>query len=406
MQTKPTILVISHKIDFSQHPSFSRLKDTYTFVFYKLRLKQSITTNLKNIALLFPDNNRPQAVIGFNDHTSLLAAAVSKKYNLIGPTPESLAYIQDKRIFHQQLSQTDFLPNTTILDLSKKNIFETNNSVYFIKPVKGSLSEGAIKIADQQELRLFFENPPLVSQTLFDQTYFELYSPQSNLKLFLIQPYINQRQCTLDGFILNKKAYFLGITESLYDTEKKSFIRFDFPFIATKKLISRLEDIMRVIITKTQFTDTFFNLEFFIDDENSVTIIEVNTRTAFVFEPFYNSYYQTPLVQMIVELALGKKPSLKKKTKTKLCKSFILRKNVDLLVKSIPSHQQIEELLKQYNVEQIKVLCFKNKLLSKSKQDAYSYRYASVDICGDSEEDIVTTYIQVKHELDRLIVFN
>jgi biotin carboxylase len=402
---KPLILVISNQKNLPQNSRFTSLINKYDFIFYLLKKETNLSQQLEE--LTHNTKNKPDAIISFNDDTCLFASIVASELDLIGPTPQSLARTQNKESFSKELREKKYLPETTIVGLTNlQKLIELDYPI-FIKPTKGALSEGALKIGTKANSRKIVKRAlKSIHINTFEKSYFKKYLPNLNLRKIIVQPYIEDRQYTLDGFVYNNEITFLGVTESIYDKNKKSFVRFDFPIIFNQSITNKLNNISNDIFQNFSFNNSFFNLEFFISKTNKINIIELNTRPAIVFDPFYSSMYQQSLTEMMIKLALGYKPKINLKNKNIKGKSFILRKYQDYLITNIPSQKQIETILKKHNQSKIRILCKKSNKLSDQRQDSYSYRYAIIDICGKTNKEINEKFQNIKQELKELITFS
>ena len=102
----------------------------------------------------------------------------------------------------------------------------------------------------------------------------------------------------------------------------------------------------------------------------------------------------------MLDLALGRKPDLTVKDVPKQASSFPLRVPYDCLVTHVPSATEIAQLQKTFDVTRIELLVEEGKKLSDYWQDAYSFRYALVDIAGKSLDDILAKFTQFREHLD------
>lgn len=402
MQKKPNILVIIKTKSESKKKKYYLLKEKYNLFFFLFNKKNSIDKELRLVDDFLKKNLiKINGVIAFNDSTSLLASTVSKVYSLPSSNPTSLCQIQHKAFFLKQLNQKNYIPQTILIDPKNKNWPDNVRKDSFIKPTKGSLSEGALKIENDSKQNIVL---PKIKLSNFEKSFFKKYFDLP-LNQFILQPYINQRQFTLDGLIYHGEITNLGITESIYDKQKGSFIRFDFPIFFSQIISEKLNLIIKEIVKKFDFNNSLFNLEFFLSKNDVITIIELNTRPSIVFEDFYKQYFEKSMTEMMIDISLNKKPQLKIIKEKLYCKSYILRKYTDYMVTSIPNKKYLSDLIKNNSLENIKILGKKNKKLSQQRQDSYSYRYAIIDICGKSDKEIKIKYQKTETELNKLITF-
>lgn len=403
MNQKPNILVITKTKKESKKNKYYSLTNRFNLLFFKLNKNVTVDEGITSLNSFLEINNfKIDGVIAFNDDTSLLASVISQELNLNGPNPKSVCQIQHKDFFLKQFVSKKYIPNTISINHDNtnwRNIVEIDS---FIKPSKGSLSEGALKITSNNKENIILPQKRLCK---FERSIYKKYFDKP-LNTFILQPYIDQKQFTFDAFIYKGEVTTLGITESIYDKQKGSFIRFDFPISFSQEILKNLNMIVKEILEKLNFNNSLFNLEFFISKDNKITIIELNTRPSIVFENFYQQYFKKSMTEMMIEISLNKKPELEKNNQIIKCKSFILRKYSDAVITSLPTKNVLLNIIKNNNLENIKILGKKDKKLSQQRQDSYSYRYAIIDICGKSSKEINTKYQKVKSELDNLITFS
>ncbi|MDH5532848.1 MAG: ATP-grasp domain-containing protein [Candidatus Pacebacteria bacterium] len=400
MKDKPKILEITLGKSKIKDNNILHLKNNYILKQYNLRLNENIQTQADQ--LIENLNYKPDGIIAFNENTTLFASFIIKKLNLFGPKHSSLIEIQNKESFANKLKDKVYLPQTNIV--SKENIDELKKLNYpiFIKPTKGAFSHGALKINKKSNSKkIILDAIDAIKINNFDKS-----SNSLSLKKFIVQPFINQRQFTLDGFIFKSKIFILGITESIYDEKRQSFIRFDFPIIFKSEINLKLKNIMEDIFQQFSFDNSFFNLEFFLTNTDEIKVIEVNTRPSISFKNFFDSKYKQGIIEMMILLSLGLKPSLELKDNKVIGKSFILRKYQDCLIKRKPKNNEINNINSLNPFTKVRIFVKENERLSQLKQDSYSFRYGLIDICGETDNEIFSRFKKIKNELDKLINFS
>jgi len=101
----------------------------------------------------------------------------------------------------------------------------------------------------------------------------------------------------------------------------------------------------------------------------------------------------------MIQISLGNGPNVSFKDESRLASNCVLRVKQDHYIKSIPTPEEVEHLKEKYGLIDIDILVEPGKKLSDYKQDSYSYRYAFVDITGDSRQEILDKLGKVRKEL-------
>ncbi len=398
MKKKPTILVVG-----KEDPSLYDLREKYDLIFRDTDYSTSPFAQAKAMLTSLEDTQL-DGVVGFHDKDSPVAAIIAQKYHLVGPPLYAVYLGHNKAMFAQHMKQEQLpYPDTTIINITS-TAFPPFDYPIFIKPSKGRLSAFAFMFHSQQE---FEEKLAWLNQQPRDKMYkvFEdfflhfgnTYSPSWNW--YLVQPFIDAEQYTVDAFVFDQKVYIMGVVQSIYTEDRKSFQRFDLPGDFPKDLIGKLQDLLEKVVKTIGFDNCGLDLEFFLSPEGEILIIEFNTRISQAFNPLYKEYYVCSPKEMALDLCLGHMPSLKVKEKTRRASNFALRTTYDCLVRRLPCTEEIEILKNRFGIAKIDMKVEEGKKLSDYPQDPYSYRYGLVDIAGDSLDQIKEKYTLLMEHL-------
>ncbi|MBD3279517.1 MAG: ATP-grasp domain-containing protein [Candidatus Pacebacteria bacterium] len=396
----------------AQKRFFQDLKSKYRLIFVLIDKNKSPLTNIQVLKTKLKDDRLMiDAVVPVNDKTSVIASLLVQEFNLIGSRPLAVCQAQHKgiatKIFEElgltigattYLTPANFMQNLNLLDYP-----------VFYKPVKGSLSINAgfahsATVLQKVLIELFNQDSKYLS---WYKQVFQAYLPSgTKTNAFVIQPVVKGRQFTADGFIYQHQVFFTGITESIMHDQFYSFKRFDFPAQLPFKLLAKLKTGVQDFAQQLDFNNSAFNVEFFVTPAQKLHFIEFNTRLSFQFTPLFNNYYQTNYLTMLIKLALGEKPTLKKQPNLKKTSCCILRSKTDRFVNKIPSKSELKRLTTaNADLLGIRVFVKENHYLSESIQDSYSYRYASLDIQGEDFQQINKKFIELKPQLDACFGF-
>src|SRR5262249_9663258 len=120
---------------------------------------------------------------------------------------------------------------------------------------------------------------------LFFSPFNNAYTPMQNW--YHVQPFIDVAQYTVDAFVFHQKVHIMGVVQSIYTEDRKSFKRFDFPGDFPKDLTGKLQDLLEKVVKTVGFDNSGFDLEFFLTPGGELLIIEMNTRVSRGFNALY-----------------------------------------------------------------------------------------------------------------------
>lgn len=383
---KPVILMLLPRESIKDF--FTRFENKYTLLSYSLNKNASPSEILADINRRFP---KIDAIIGSTDKTSIIASLIADERKCAGPSPLSILKAQDKAICTEIFRNVipDFPPFCVI---TSSNLNQCAISFpAFMKPVKGALSKKAYKITRKEEIEEYFlaANLNCDPYIIWYQEAFSHIIPKNDIHLnsFILQPYIQAPQFTVDAYVFKKKVFIIGITKSIMTPDGMSFARFEHPAVFASRLQTTLHIILEKVVEALDFDNSFFNLEFFVKD-NTIIPIEFNTRIAHQFIPLFQAWYSEDIYEQMVLLALGKNPHLQPKADPLIATSFVLRTTKDAYITYIPTQEEVKQFEKQYGLLSFIPLGETGKKLSEFPQDAYSFRYAIVNIAGHTQEEL------------------
>jgi hypothetical protein len=347
-------------------------------------------------------------IIGTHDYPgSLLASILCERYGLasIGIIPNIMC--QNK--YYSRMIQKDTVPGAvpgfTLVDpYDPGGSSELPGFPFFIKPVKSFFSIFAGRIDNQEQYEEYLSSFRM-SGTGFSLPLDRLMGKYSDLEpcgdYLLAEGLMRGKQVTLEGYVYNKEVKFLGITDSVMYPGTISFKRFDHPSRIPAVAGNRMKEITEKVIPAAGIDNGMFNIEFFYDPETgNIKIIEINPRMASQFADLMEKVHGTNSYKIQVDISLGKRPRFEKdRGKHRCASSFVLRSFEDRRIRRIPGKKEINRVLEIFPDARIEVYGKKGALLSSELQDMQSYRYAVVNLGGDSLEDLEEKYRKCREML-------
>lgn len=337
----------------------------------------------KRIAEKYPDVS---GVVSFGDETSILASLVALRFNLSGPSPHSIYHAQNKAYFARiAASVSDVYPNTTVF--SMKNPPKSFSYPAYLRSSRSAHSDSSGKVLSYKDVQnILSKKRSIIANIEWFHDFYELFAPKTEYdNVFLLQEYVSGKQFTADGYVMDGKATVYAITESIFDENHESFVRFDFPAIKnTDKLFERVSAVAQKIVDALVFDDSFFNFEFFVTEDKQIVLIEFNTRISYQFVPMYTALFETDILEQVCKLSVGKQPRFGKPSNR--CASVcIFRKKNDCVFTHVPTEKELLDVVeKDEPIVSVKIFGESGRTLSSYPQDPYTFRYAEVTVVSDN----------------------
>ncbi|CAF3009233.1 unnamed protein product [Rotaria sp. Silwood2] len=331
-------------------------------------------------------------------------------YNLLGTYRCSHKYYS--RLIQSQLVP-EACPNFFALIDESSSEFTFPYPI-FVKPVKSCLSQNAHRINNADELKQLLKNPKIQSHlTTFVHPFNQLierYVPanvfQTNVSYMLAEELLSGHQFTVDGYVDgNGEVTILGMTDTIMDSNKVSYLRFDHPTNLLPSYVQqRAKDICQRIVKGIDLRWSLFNIEFYYNQENDdLKIIEINPRHVGLFGDMYELVHGQNTYEIMLDLSMGQatsfrsvKPSYSHASSIMLHLSSYKKATI---VKHVPSMDNIQAVLKKFPmVSLITVTCEVGMRLDADDRLAYGYGY--INIGGNSMEEIDRNFKLAKENLD------
>lgn len=298
LQHLPSLDTTVHTLFYPHDPRF--LNNTADLTSFYIETLEYIKT--KNIT----------AIYSGNDLGSLISAVIAEHFEFVGPSVESVFLCTHKQLTKQVTNApiasklwdiTTAFPQTPY-PFYLKAPYSSFGSLGFLVQNEADLKRAQVTItAHLQELnRPFFS---ILEQTTIPQKY-----PEALQNCMLIEPVVQKPQLTIEGFVYKNKVVPLILTDTNFQGNSNRFGSFTTPSKLSESLQRLVQQQVIRDITKIGLTNTFFNAEYWIDEEtNDVLLIEVNSRTALSFRDLYRNAWGYDLQLNLATLALGLAPA-------------------------------------------------------------------------------------------------
>ncbi|MBC7998039.1 MAG: ATP-grasp domain-containing protein [Leptolyngbya sp.] len=322
-------------------------------------------------------------------------AVLSQRLNLPGPKPEPILICEHK--YYSRVEQEKYVPSATpkfhLID--PKNLDTLNDIDFFpgfLKPVKSCMSMNAFTVENKSQLEKLAKDSLLPE--LFIKPFNDLVRNCTNWDLdasyLLYEELLEGLQVSLEGFVFNGKVTIMGIIDAIMFPNTFSFKRFQYPSKLTVDVLLRMEQIATDFITGIGYDNAMFNFEMIYNPEkDSIHIIEINPKIASQFPDLFEKVDGTNSYAVMLEIAIGKEPEfLRRQGKHDIAASCVMRTFEDMLVKALPSKENIAEVEKAFPDSLVQIIATNGKRLSEQSQDSHSFRYGLINMGAGSEEEL------------------
>ncbi len=284
--------------------------------------------------------HKPGAIVASKDRSALLAAIVSERLGLGGPTPSAVINCQHKLRSRaiQRRTVPDATPEFSEVRAPGDLVFPC-----FVKPVVGRLSDSAFLARGPGDLEAIEPGRPYARE-------YEAIAAHAGVSAgqcsgFIAEEVLVGEQVTLEGFVRSGDVGLLGVTGSRTYPGTASFECFEYPSGLSDQREAELAGIAGALMPALGFDDGLFNIEFFVPASGHAKIIEVNGRLASQFAPLYEHVHGQSSYQLLVSLARESSPTWASARPEHASLSYCLRVFDDAFVEAVPSVGEEVELL-------------------------------------------------------------
>ncbi len=353
-------------------------------------------------------NGHIDAIVSYFDFPgTTLVPIIAEKYNIPGPTLESVLKCENK--FWSRLEQgkviPEHIPVYRAFDPFDDEAFHKIEMIapYWIKPIKSFRSFLAFKINGEHQ---FYESTREIQQHIdfisepFNKIMRKFDVPQefSEMKETCIaESLLTGHMCTLEGYAHQGRVVVYGIVDSVREEDRSSFSRYEYPSSLPQEVQFRMADVARRVIHQFGYDNAPFNMEFFYNQTaDEVYMLEVNPRISQSHSDLFEKVHGTSHHAIMLALALGEKPkTLQTKGTFNKAANFMLRTFESGKIVKAPTQSEINILKKFIPGLEIK-LNVKDGIHLKElqNQDSYSFELANIYLGGRDQSELVDKYNQ------------
>ncbi|MQA14611.1 MAG: ATP-grasp domain-containing protein [Pseudonocardiaceae bacterium] len=353
-------------------------------------------------------DGRVDAIIGFWDFPiSTLLPILRAWHGLPGPPLEEIVKCEHK--YWSRLEQQkviDEYPRFGLVDPEHdQHPPDGVNYPLWVKPVKSFSSMLAFGVTNQEEFRdaltqiragISWVGEPFDALLEYVDLPPEIATVGGHF--CLAEEAITGQQVTLEGYRYQGEVHIYGVVDSVRYENSPSFLRYQYPSSLPTEVSLRMAEIAHEVIMGVGLDGATFNIEFFWEpDGDTITLLEVNPRHSQSHAELFEQVDGTSSHQVMLRLALGRDPDMpRRQGPYPVAAKWFLRRFSDGFVRHTPTTEEIDRVQREIPGSSVEVsVQAGDRLAELHRQDAYSYRLASVWIGGADEAELTTKFAQV-----------
>jgi biotin carboxylase len=326
--------------------------------------------------LVFEERPGLDGVFGSSDSTAALAVVVADRLRLPGPGYEAFMRCHDKLASRriQAAAVPEATPRFAELDALYPPERPPLPYPFFVKPVQGHLSQQAYEVDGDDRLAEVLSA-----------------ARQASFRRLIAEELLSGRLVTFEGFMHQGEMTPVGVTDAVLHENGISFLRFEYPTTLPDGPQRQMADVAARLMPALGFDQSMFNIEFFVGDDGSISIVEVNGRMASQFAPLVRAVHGVSTYELQLELSAGGVPELPPARSDVVAASFLVRTYDDAIVRGVPDTAPVSEAFPGAHVE---LLVREGQRLSENDDDVLSHRLAVVALSGPDRETLVERFEQ------------
>lgn len=340
-----------------------------------------------------------------------MAAVLCEEFNLPGPSLEAILKCSHKywsRVIQKQVAPEN-TPEFCAIDPFDKDALDriTLDYPFWVKPIKGYGSTLGFRINSPDDFKRAMGIVQERIHRLGDpfNTFLDRVALPDEIKAvtgnhLIAEEFMIGREIAPEGSIQNGVYHAHGMIDMVRDRNHKSFLRYEYPSTAPRKVQERAIQLAEKVLKKTGLDNGCFNMEFFWNEHTDrLWIIEINPRIS------QSHSYQFEMVdgmsnhEIAVHVALGDKPVFEHgKGPYEHAAKFLLRHYTgeDGVATRVPTESDLRLVnSRQPDTRVVINIEHGGRLSDLPDQDAYSYTLAEVYVAAHSTREMLEKYHQV-----------
>ncbi|MFW5801659.1 MAG: ATP-grasp domain-containing protein [Spirochaeta sp.] len=334
-----------------------------------------------------------------------MRASLCAEYNVAGPNLRGVIACEHK--FWSRLEQSkaiDECPQFEAVDIFDEQAADKISIEYpfWLKPIKATSSQLGFKIQNKEDFlnaQQQIQNGIQFYSENFNYFLHKVPLPEEvkNIdgRYCIAESIIAGHQCTVSGYVHNRKVTVYGIVDSINYPESSSFFRFEYPSVLPEHVQDRITDASIRIIEQIGLDNSTFNIEFYYDETyDRLWALEVNPRLSQSHSYQYRMVDGDTNLKIMIDLSLNTSPDFPyRQGKYARAAKFFYRIFDDGLVTRVPDAKKIAEIEQAIPDTRVDIKVSEGVKLSElSLQDSYSYDLAHIFIAAADRDELLQKY--------------
>jgi hypothetical protein len=348
---------------------------------------------------------RIDAVFSSNEQFGALAAAlVAQRLGLPGADPASLLAAQHKyearlrlrAIAPELCPDFELIPYTITLAQARRLRYPL-----FVKPVKATFSVLARRCDTPHELVDHLRFHPWEKHIIgrlvapHDQALARFPQFRTGSRHLIVEEVLEGRQVNIDGYVHEGRMQLLGMADELMYPGTMAFMRFASPSSADEALRARILEACERVLRGFGLTHGFFNLEFFVDAQGRLKLIELNPRLAAQLAQVHEWVHGADAYELAFALALNRALPAPQVPRHGAAASFVWRSFDGASCPRPPARDALRWLAREMPHARLELYPKKGASLRREIKWLGSHRWAVLNMPGRDESDLRDRYERV-----------
>ena len=408
-------------LDELGHEELAALPDAEQYTFHGLLAIDELQDGLISFSDLFEQavqqldrfDGTIDAIVGYWDFpVSMLVPMLCKKYDLRSKNLEAVVKCEHKywSRLEQQKVITEY-PGFDLIDVhdSQASLPEHMSYPAWVKPIKSFSSEGAHRVANDQELKEALAEERAAPERVgsaFDQVLEQLELPDEIADVpggaYMVEEAAAGKQYTVEGYSWGNEVEIIGVIDAPTYENSSSFLQYLYPSALPDNVQRRMKDVTRRVISSIGLTDSTFNVEYFWDEQTQrLNLLEINTRHSQSHAPLFHGVDGVTNHAPMIDLALGNEPHIPTgEGEYPMAAKWFWRRFSDGDVRRVPTAEEVKELEATYPGVIVEISAQEGTRLSDAdSEDSYSFSLAEIFTAGADEDELRHLYDQCRQAL-------
>jgi hypothetical protein len=348
---------------------------------------------------------RVDAVFSSNEQFGALAAAlVAERLGLPGADPVSLLRAQHKyearlrlrEIAPELCPRFELIPYTIGLEEARRLAYPL-----FVKPVKATFSVLARRCDTPEALIEHLRFDPwekhIIGRLIEPHNQALARFPQFRVssRHLIVEELIEGRQVNVDGYLQDGRMQLLGMADELMYPGTMAFMRFASPARVDTRLRARIVEASERVLRGFGLTHGFFNLEFFVDAQGGLKLIELNPRLAAQLAQMHDWVHGIDTYELGFAMALGRPLPRPHTPRFGAAASFVWRSFDARSCPRLPTRDDLAWLAREMPQARLELYAKKGASLRRDMKWLGSHRWAVLNMPGRDEADLQARYERI-----------